>query len=180
MIPLPAVATVKAAAIKLAIAVALGAALALAGYLHGLKVAAGEKAEAERDVAIAYAARIVELAQQGEQLTAENTALRAAQAPVERTITREVLRYVQVTPPDHRVVLPGTFRLRHDLAAAGQLPQGPGPRPLADGNPGEDQAPPVADAVVLETLADNYRACRETAAKLEGWQRRQRALDGQP
>jgi len=180
MIALPTLAAVKAASIKIAIGLALGAGIALAGYLHGLKVAAGEKAEAERNIAIAYAERIVELTKQSEQLTAENNTLRARQATTNRTVTREVLRYVEVTPPDHRVVLPGTFRLRHDIAALGHVPEGARTGPLADGSAGTPQTAPVADAIVLETLDNNYRACREIAARLEGWQRRQRALKRSP
>ncbi|WP_341743095.1 hypothetical protein [Azonexus hydrophilus] len=139
-----------------------------------------EKAQAEKllDVTLAYAERIVELQGVGESLTAENATLRAAQAPKERIVTREVLRYVEVTPPDRRVVLPGTWRVRHDAAAAGTVPEGSATGPLADGAGGTHEAAPVPDNVALETVGDNYRTCRETEAKLEGWQRRQRVLAG--
>lgn len=139
-----------------------------------------EKAQAEKlvDATLAYAERIVELQDVGESLAAENTTLRAAQVPKDRIITREVLRYVEVTPPDRRVVLPGTWRVRHDAAAAGTVPEGPAAGPLADGTGGTHEAAPVPDDIALETVDNNYRACRETEAKLEGWQRRQRVLAG--
>lgn len=150
----------------------------LSGHFHGVDTA--EKAQAEKllEATLAYAERIVELHDQGEALAAENGTLRAAQAPKDRIITREVLRYVEVTPPDSRVVLPGTWRVRHDAAAAGTVPEGPAAGPLADGTGGTHEAAPVPDNVALETVDNNYRACRETEAKLEGWQRRQRALAG--
>ncbi|WP_234085284.1 hypothetical protein [Azonexus sp. R2A61] len=180
MLPMPTVASIYAALGRWALYALIAVGLLLAGYLHGIDTS--EKAQAKQllDQALAYADRIVQLQDQGEQLTAQNNTLRTAQAEKTRIVTREVLRYVQVTPPDRRVVLPGTWRLRHDAAAAGDLAAAAA-GPLADGAAGTAQAlaeQPVADDIALETVADNYRACRETAAKLEGWQRRQRALAG--
>lgn len=145
---------------------------------HRFRLEENQK-ERQLEAALAYADRIVELQNLGDSLSAENETLRAVQAPKERIVTREVLRYVEVTPPDRRVVLPGTWRVRHDAAAAGALPESPATGPLADGTGGTPEADPVPDNVALETVADNYRACRENTAKLEAWQRRQRALAGE-
>lgn len=176
---LPAIpAGITAALGRWAILALLGVLLWLSGHFHGVDTA--EKAQAEKllDATLAYAERIVELQDLGDSLAAENATLRAAQVPKDRIITREVLRYVEVTPPDRRVVLPGTWRVRHDAAATGTVPEGPAAGPLADGTGGTHEAAPVPDNVALETVDNNYRACRETEAKLEGWQRRQRVLAG--
>lgn len=176
---LPAIpAGITAALGRWAILALLGVLLFCLGHFHGVDTA--EKAQAEKllDATLAYAERIGELEDLGQSLTAENASLRAAQAPKERVVTREVFRYVEVTPPDRRVVLHGTWRVRHDAAAAGTVPEGPAAGPLADGAFGSPEAPPVPDNVALETVADNYSGCREAVAKLEGWQRRQRKLSG--
>lgn len=158
---------------------AIAALVALAifggGYLKGSTSVraelASDTAKEKLDIALAYAVEIV--AQQGiaDNLTAENTVLRSAQAPRDRIITKEITRYVQVTPPAARCTLPGTFRLLHDAAASG-LPPAAEAGPLVDAS-----ANPVDDAAALETIGANYNACRESIAKVEGWQRRQRALE---
>lgn len=149
----------------------VGVALFVTGYSHGRHVAAGDAARAQLDTALAYAGEIVRNQGEAERLAAENTALRAAQAPRDRIIAQEIVRYVQVTPPVLRCTLPGTWRLRHDAAATG-LPGAAGAGSVADG-----LAEPVDDAAALETVGANYEACRAAIARLEGWQRRQRALD---
>lgn len=161
-------ATVKWTVIVLAV-VALG----LFAYSHGRKVRDGELARVERDTALAYAAEIVDRQNTADLLAAENAALRTTQAPKDRIITKEIIRYAQQTPVDRRCLLDGNFRVLHDHAATGYLPEGTDPGPLADGT-----ADPVEDAAVLQTVGDNYVACRDIAARLEGWQRRQRALQG--
>lgn len=174
MIPFPSIAGIQAALIKWLAIAAVGAGLFLAGYLHGQHVAEGDVARAQLEIAIAYAGEI--LARQGiaDNLADENAKLRADQAPKDRIITKEITRYVEVTPPDQRCTLPGTWRLRHDAAATGQ-PADPQAGPLATG-----AADPVDDAAALETLGTNYQACRNDQAKLAGWQRRYRALEAAP
>lgn len=44
---------------------------------------------------------------------------RAKKKGKDRIITQEVTRYVEITPAADRVVLPGTWRVRHDAAATG-------------------------------------------------------------
>jgi len=86
----------------------------------------------------------------------------ATQAQADRIITKEVIRYVQVTPPADRCTLPGPWRLHHDAAATGTPAD---PARLADG-----QADPVTDAAALATVADNYGDCRHYIRQVEGWQ----------
>lgn len=96
------------------------------------------------------------------KLSADLETARAAQAPKDRIITREVVRYAQITPPDRRCTLDGRWRLLHDGAATGVPPDTPR---LAAGT-----ADPVTDAAALETVAGNYEDCRAAIAKLHGWQ----------
>jgi len=86
----------------------------------------------------------------------------ATQAVKDRIITREVIRYVQVTPAADRCTLPGTWRVRHDAAATGDPAQATG---LA-----ADTAHPVADDTALATVAENYTACRGYIEQVAGWQ----------
>lgn len=142
-----------------------------AGYIKGAASEQIDQAKVQLDAALAYAGEIVASQDKADRLTAENTALRAAQTPMDRIITKEVIRYVQITPPALRVVLPGTWRLRHDAAATGD-PALAEAGPVAAGT-----ADPVEDAAALGTVADNYIACRDAIAKVEGWQRRYFSLE---
>ena len=147
-------------------------ALVTGSYQFGRHVKTGEIAEEKLGVATATAVQVEVRQEKADGLSSENTAVRAEQAPKDRIITKEITRYVQVTPPDQRCVLPGTFRVRHDAAATGVPPEGSAAGPVADAT-----AAPVEDATVLDTVGDNYAACREASAQLEGWQRRQRVLE---
>lgn len=148
--------------------------LLLAAYSHGRHVAEGEVAQAQRETALAYAAEIVNQQTLADQLARDNAALRSAQAPKDRIITKEIVKYEFITPPGQRCTLPGTFRLLHDAAATGQPPA-----PEA-GTLAAQSADPVADAPLLQTIADNYATCRETAAQLSAWQHRHQLLEAQP
>ena len=96
---------------------------------------------------------------------------RTAQAPKDRLITKEITRYVDVTPAHQRCTLPGTWRVRHDAAATG-MPTDAGAGSLAIGA-GDD----VEDATALDTVGENYAVARDCLAKLTGWQRRYRTLE---
>ena len=92
----------------------------------------------------------------------------AAQAvirTVTKTIIKEVPTYVQATA----CPLPGGFRVLHDAAANGEVPD---PARVADA-----AAVPARDAAV--TVAENYGTCRENATRLSGlqeWVRAQATL----
>lgn len=96
------------------------------------------------------------------QLEDELVAARAVQAPKDRIITREVVRYETVVPAYRRCELDGAWRLLHDAAATGEPAES---AELSAGN-----ASPVTDAAALETVAENYESCRNLIAIVRGWQ----------
>lgn len=98
-----------------------------------------------------------EVDRQGDQQAASA----AASVVSDREITKEVIRYVQVTKPADRCDLPGTWRVRHDASASGKPAE---PAGLAEGI-----AAPVTDAAALETVSENYADCRHYAAQVVGW-----------
>lgn len=161
----------KAEALQAVAVPVLIVALAVGSYFFGRHVKQGEVADQQR----AQEATIRRL--QGEQqakadeLALLNAARRTDAARREKVITREVTRYVQVTPADQRCTLPGTWRVRHDAAATG-VPIDAGAGSVALGTDGA-----VDDATALDTVAANYAAARECGAKLEGWIRRYRTLE---
>lgn len=82
-----------------------------------------------------------------------------------KTITREVPVYVSSSD----CPMSGGFRVLHDAAAEGTLPD---PADIPD-------AAPVAAQAVAATVSDNYTACHENAATLSGlqeWVREQKKL----
>lgn len=82
-----------------------------------------------------------------------------------RTIIREVPTYVPASAP----ALPAGFRVLHDAAAAGEVPD---PARIAD-------AAPVPAQDAAGTVAGNYGTCHETAAQLtalQEWIRQQQAV----
>jgi hypothetical protein len=155
---------------------ALGIGLALVAivtgaYQFGRHVKTGEVAQEKLSDALAYAGLVREQQGIADGLAIQNTALRVLQAQKDRLITKEITRYVDVTPAAQRCTLPATWRVRHDAAATG-LPADAGGGSLADGGASE-----VEDAAALETVGDNYATARDCLAKLAGWQRRYRALE---
>lgn len=115
------------------------------------------------DQALSYADAIVAEQEKVDQLSTDLEAARQTKAQKERIITREVTRYVQIVPAVDRCSLPGQWRLLHDAAATGEPPSSPG---LDDAKP-----TPIEDAAALETVAENYQACREWRGQLIGLQR---------
>lgn len=164
----------EAMAIRALIGIAVLGVTALAAYTHGRHTVQGEAATAQLTTALAYAGEIVSRQDTADRLATENTALRAAQAPKDRIITREIIRYETVTPPALRCLLPGTWRLRHDAAATGE------PAAAEAGPVASAAADPVTDAAALQTIDSNYAACRNAIDQVDGWQRRYQALEAQP
>ena len=139
-------------------------------YQFGRHVKAGEVAEETLKTARAQATQVQQLQDKADLLATANGLLRASSAPKERLITKEITRYVDVTPVDQRCTLPGSWRLRHDAAATGE--------PLAEaGSVATGSAEDVEDAAALETVGENYAVARECLAKLDGWQQRYRELE---
>lgn len=83
---------------------------------------------------------------------------------VHQYIDREVIRYVN-TPVRAAVSLPGDWRVLHDAAATGELPE----TPFAAGF-FTSAARPVDDAAALATVARNYEQCALWREQLIGWQ----------
>lgn len=136
-------------------------------YLLGRSHEAGAHAQQQRDQALAYAGEIVRRQAAVDGLAAELEAARSARRAADRTITREVIRYVEL-PADRRCTLDGAWRLLHDAAATGAPADS---ARLADGS-----AAPVADATALEAVAGNYEQCRDALEQLNGWQQWWRAV----
>lgn len=92
----------------------------------------------------------------------------AAQARV-RTVTQAIIKEVPIYVKAADCPMPGGFRVLHDAAAHGEIPDAAG---IADA-----AAVPAQD--VAATVADNYGACHATAARLTGlqdWVSQQQAL----
>lgn len=83
---------------------------------------------------------------------------------VTETITKEVPVYVRPTDPP----MPAGFRVLHDAAARGEIPD---PAAIADA-----AAAPAQD--VAATVAENYGTCRLYAARVKGWEAWARAQQG--
>jgi predicted transcriptional regulator len=90
-----------------------------------------------------------------------------------RTVTKETIRYVPQFVHADDCPLPGGFRVLHDAAAKGLVPD---PAGVPDAAPA-----PAQD--VAATVADNYGACLENAKQLEGlqeWIHEQQQLNPAP
>lgn len=155
--------------ILLALVVAWGISAAGAGWL-GWDYRDGKVAQEQLAVAKAYADWAEQEKEKADQLDSELSATRSAQAPRERLITKEITRYVQVTPPAQRCTLPGTWRVRHDAAATGV------PIDAESGSVGIGENGAVEDATALDTVGENYATARECFDKLDYWQKRYRRL----
>lgn len=152
------------------IAFAIALAVSNAGsFLYGQHVEEAEAAQAQLETE-RLAAAVLKLKR--DKVAALDLALakaNAARAGRDRIITQEVARYEHDTLAADRCTLPGTWRLRHDLAATGE-PAADSTRLAAGG------ADPVADAAALATVADNYIDCRSYIEQVKGWQAWWKAL----
>lgn len=160
-------------AYRLLAALLAAIALTVGGYFFGRHVRDGELAQKLFDDAQINASLIRDAQDKADQLSADLSTARTATGQNNRVITREITRYVQVTPADQRVLLPDTWRLRHNLAATGAAAD-PGAGPVADGAAG-----PVEDAEALAVIDENYATCRDSAAKLAGWRQRWESIEQQ-
>lgn len=83
-----------------------------------------------------------------------------------RTITKEVIRYVQ-SPVAGQCTLPAEWVQIHDSAA------GVPPDPAAPGQPAAaagEAGSPVTDAQALGAVTSNYDTCLQEINRLQGWQ----------
>ena len=144
------------------IAAVLVIVLAIASHLGAYFAGRGSLDKQRLQDALAYAAEIVDLQGHVDTLSASLEAQRTKQRPKNRSITREVIRYVDI-PADRRCTLDPAWRLLHDAAATGQ--------PADTARVAAGAAEPVTDAAALETIAGNYEQCRDHIAQLDGWRR---------
>lgn len=157
MIPIPALlSAVPAVAYRWLAVVALALALVAFGWVKGAqhgekKLAAAETRALKEGVRITAARQIVT-----DRIVLKYVPAIERQTVVTETILKEVRIYVPTDSPP----LPGGFRVLHDAAAAGEVPD-PARIPHA--------APVAADAAA-ETVAANYGACRLNAVRLQGMQ----------
>ncbi len=132
-------------------------------FLAGRDVEEGEQAQAQLESERLAAAVLAKKQKRVDALGGALAKAKADRAGRDRVIIQEVYRYEKVTPATDRCHLPGTWRLRHDLAATGE--PATDPARLAAGG-----AQPVADATALATVADNYIQCRDAIEQVKGWQ----------
>lgn len=152
------------------LAMALAAAALVAfGFLKGVQHEEGQ--QARRELQAERAA--TQLASRRQEVTA-GVELRFAPALTKiRTVTKETIRYVPKFVRADDCPLSGGFRVLHDAAAEGRVPD---PAGIPD-------AAAVAAQDAAATVADNYGACHENAKRLEGlqeWVREQQKLNPQP
>jgi hypothetical protein len=111
------------------------------------------------------------------QVAAKAEARQVEIRTITKTITREVPRYVTVQA-DAQCSVPLGFVRLHDAAAAGRLPQLPGPAEQPNDAPSG-----VAISAVAATVADNYGACHSEIGRLidlQDWLRQQMAAHPPP
>ncbi|MDB5966695.1 MAG: hypothetical protein JWQ72_3195 [Polaromonas sp.] len=77
-----------------------------------------------------------------------------------RTVTKTIVKEIPTYVSANDCPLSPGFRVFHDAAAAGELPD---PARIAD-------AAAVPAPALADTIAENYGACRENATRLEGLQ----------
>lgn len=144
----------------------LGLALVAFGYVKGVahEQVRWEKLERDRERATAT------LAGKRADVTARVDLKYAPALTKIQTVTKETIRYVPQFVPSSDCPVSGGFRVFHDAAAEGRVPD---PAGVPDAAPA-----PAAD--VAATVADNYGTCREDAARLTGlqeWVREQLRLN---
>lgn len=158
-------ATVPAAYRWLALVLAALALFAF-GFVKGAQHEEG--AQARRELQAERAAPV--LAGRRQAVTARVDLKFAPALTQIRTVTKETIRYVPQFVRADGCSLPGGFRVLHDAAAQGRIPD---PAGIPDA-----AAVPARDAAA--TIASNYGACRETSERLDGlqeWVREQLSLN---
>lgn len=135
----------------------------IVAYFFGRHVFAGEEAEKQHQIAVAYANEVLKRQSAADDLAKQLEQERAKQKPKDRIIYRDVIRYETITPTTARVMLDGRWRLLHDAAASGI--------PADTTSLSSGDAEPVSDAKAIETVSINYETCRGWREQVIGWQR---------
>lgn len=135
------------------------------GFTQGAEYEEGQ--QAKRDLAAERAT--VVLATKRADVTSKVELKYAPQLTKVRTVTKTLIKEVPVYVSANDCPMSPGFRLHHDAAAQGVLPDATG---IADA-----AAVPAPD--VASTTAENYGTCLENAKRLEGlqeWVRNQEAV----
>ena len=144
---------------------AIGLILVSAGFTVGALYMSGKWKDAEAARAVQAVKIVTRQGEVTERVVVRWKERQAATRTVTETIEKEVVRYV---PASADFMLPLGWRLLHDAAALGQVPQAP---------PGADvAAPSVAATAAAATVINNYGAAHMCIAQLEelqGWVREQ-------
>jgi len=131
-------------------------------FLFGKHVEEGEASQAQLESERLATALLNRKQKRVDTLGHQLAQAKADRAGRDRIIIQEVYRYEHVTPAADRCTLPGAWRLRHDLAAAGE--------PADAARLAAGDAQPVTDAAALGTVAGNYIQCRDAIEQVKGWQ----------
>jgi len=145
---------------------ALAAAVFVTGWVKG----AGQ-VQARWDAATgAQAVAVVTVKQRQAEATVQVVTQYVDRVHTVREVGQTIIKEVPVYVPADSPALPGGFRLLHDAAARGELPDA---ARAAD-------APGVPAQDLADTLAANYLTCRETAEQLtalQAWVAQQRGIN---
>lgn len=148
-------------------------ALVGAGWFYGhLRYNAGQRDVQEKwDAAVERGkAEIAKLQAQANRVSTKIETQYITRVEKIRGDTQTIVRQVPVFVPAGSCDLPGGFRVLHDAAAQGSVPD---PAGAAD-------AAPVPAQAAAATVVDNYGTCRETAERLtslQQWVREQKAIN---
>ena len=151
----------------------IGLALIAAGWFYGhTRYNAGQAdVQAKWDASVEKGkAEIARLQAQANRISTKIETKYLTRVETIRGATQTIVRQVPVFVPAGSCELPGGFRVLHDAAAQGYVP---------DAARIPDAAPVPAQAVA-GTVADNYGTCHETAERLielQDWVREQKAAN---
>lgn len=147
----------------------LAFALWFAWSAHSWKGRAGELQAEKAKAVAAQVVAAAKLAEAQANVTVRVVTKYVDRVQVIRGRTQTIVKEVPVYVPSDAPALPGGFRVLHDAAALGVIPD---PARIAD-------AAPVAAQDVAATVADNYGTCQanaEQVSALQDWIRQQQAL----
>jgi len=151
----------------------IGLALIAAGWVYGhTRYNAGQAdVQAKWDASVEKGkAEIARLQAQANRISTKIETKYLTRVETIRGATQTIVRQVPVFVPAGSCELPGGFRVLHDAAAQGSVP---------DAARIPDAAPVPAQAVA-GTVADNYGTCHETGERLielQDWVREQKAAN---
>lgn len=157
MFPLPFLGTalsfLRSNLLPIAACAAAGLAIFSYGYSWGSHRAEQKAATQISVMERAWAGRVIRVADASQHIVEKHIEYRERIKYITKTVKENVYVYV----PQGTADLPGGFRVLHDAAARGEVP-----------NPaGVTDAAPVPAQDAAATVAENYGTCNDTADQLE-------------